>query len=93
MRYGKPDGNQAAIVGALRRAGFAVRILSVVGDGFPDLIVAWAGGQILLEVKRPGETLRPNQEAFFRSWPGPKAVVHSEIEALETVLSEKRKAA
>jgi len=51
MRYAnRIDENQNEIVKALRKAGAYVRIISQ-GDGIPDLLVAYKGFTILMEVK------------------------------------------
>ena len=51
MRAARIDANQPEIVAALRKAGAFVQILSAVGQGVPDLLVAFAGKWSLLEVK------------------------------------------
>jgi hypothetical protein len=72
------DGPQAGIVKALRKAG---RRVEVIGDPV-DLLVGWPGHNMLLEVKAAKGELTEAQEEFFATWPGPKAVVRTEAEAL-----------
>ena len=55
MRAARVDENQPEIVAALRRAGAFVQILSSVGQGVPDLLVAYQGRWSLLEVKDSGK--------------------------------------
>jgi hemin uptake protein HemP len=45
------DGNQGAIVEALRAAGAWVRSTAMVHDGFPDLIVCHKGVLYMMECK------------------------------------------
>ena len=40
---GKIDGNQTAVVQALRAAGMTVWITSAMGNGAPDLVCGWRG--------------------------------------------------
>lgn len=51
MRAAKVDANQAEIVAALRKAGAFVQVTSAVGQGFPDLVVAFNGRWLALECK------------------------------------------
>ena len=39
MKHGRVDGNQTAIVEALRRVGCSVQPISDLGHGIPDLLV------------------------------------------------------
>jgi Holliday junction resolvase len=52
-RAAKQDGNQAAIVAALRVRGVIVVDLSRLGFGVPDLLCGCHGRTALLEVKLP----------------------------------------
>jgi len=79
-RRARVDRNHAEIVKALRAAGRRVLDLSRVGQGCPDILVAWGGGLILMEIKAPGGRLTPQQVAFAQQWR--VVVVHSVAEAL-----------
>lgn len=79
------DGNQTAIVMALRAHGWSVLSLSTVGKGCPDLLVGAQSLNILLEVKMPKGKLRPKQEAFTQSWHGQCATVTSAEDAVTMV--------
>lgn len=87
----KTDMNHAEIVRALRQAGCSVLDLSRVGGGCPDLLVARAGYNVLIEVKRPkakgdsGGRLTPEQEVFMQMWRGKAVVVDSVDAALKAV--------
>jgi len=89
-RAGRVDANQAGIVAALRKAGATVQILAAVGDGCPDLLAGYRGGNWLLEVKdgmQPpsGRLLTPAQREWHRTWRGQKVVVESVAEALQAI--------
>ncbi len=79
------DGNQTAIIKALRAERCTVLSLSTVGKGCPDLLVGVAGLNILLEVKLPKGKLRGSQEAFRLRWNGQCATVTSAEDAVKMV--------
>lgn len=84
------DGNQAAIVSALRAAGASVQSLAAVGGGCPDLLVGHRGRNYLLEVKNPAQRpserrLRRTQVCWHGVWTGQVVVVHTPEEALEAI--------
>lgn len=81
----KTDANQAEIVAALRKAGATVTITARLGNGFPDLVVGRNGATYLLEVKKPGAKLTPDEARFFCEWAGHCTVVRSPEEALQAV--------
>lgn len=82
---GRVDANHAAIVAALRAVGCSVLSLAGLGGGVPDLLVGVRGRTMLLEVKCPGEALRPLQSEWLRSWRGQWEVVDSVGGALAAV--------
>lgn len=84
-KYGKTDGNQTKVVEALRKAGLSVRITSMLGDGFPDLVVSgnyapyWnkiiKTKTVLIELKDPSQPpskrkLTPDEQKFHNEWRG-----------------------
>lgn len=84
-RAAKVDDNQARIVATLRAAGVQVRVLSAVGEGFPDLLTYHGGVLRLVEVKDGAKVpskqkLTAAQERMAQVWP--MLVVHDEREAL-----------
>jgi len=90
-RAARVDANQAAIVEALRAAGYSVQSLAAVGEGVPDLLVGACGVNVLLEVKDgskpPSERkLTPDQERWHTAWRGRVSVVKTPEEALLAVL-------
>ena len=91
MRYAnRIDENQNEIVKALRKAGAYVRIISQ-GDGIPDLLVAYKGYTILMEVKDGDKVpsarkLTEAEQKFFDEWTGGLLVIVNSVdEALETL--------
>lgn len=85
-RAAKVDDNQASIVDCLRRAGVEVRVMSAVGEGFPDLLTLYKGVLRLIEIKdgaKPpsAQKLTNVQQAMALVWP--IVVVRDEREALE----------
>lgn len=86
-RSGRRDANHVEIREALRACGRKVLDLGSVGGGCPDLLVAWPGGMVLLEVKdgaKPpsARKLTPDEETFHRAWGAHVRVVTSVAEAL-----------
>ena len=89
-RAAKVDGNHGQIVSALRKAGIAVKSLAQVGGGLPDLLAAFRGRTVLLEVKLPGEKLNQMQQEFHATWPGVVKVVTTPEEAVLAVVEAAR---
>lgn len=85
-RAARTDGNQIAVVDALRHAGATVQILAAVGAGCPDLLVGYRGQNYLLEVKdgrKPPSKRRltMDEARWVASWAGSVAIVNSVKEA------------
>ena len=75
MRGKRIDANQNEVVLALRKLGFSVAITSMVGKGFPDLVVGKNGTNWLFELKDGSKTpsqkkLTPDEQKFFDGWRG-----------------------
>jgi hypothetical protein len=79
---GKVDGNQQAVIDALKAAGWQVLVLSAVGDGVPDLLGYHSirGVWRLIEVKQRRGTLTKDQIKFAYTWP--VVIVRNEAEAM-----------
>ena len=77
-RAAKRDGNEAAIVDALRAQGFNVERMS--GVGLPDLLLSKGGQMWVAEVKMPKGRFKPAQVAFKARWTGPPILVLRTIE-------------
>ena len=78
-QHGRKDNNHDEIVDALRRVGASVQSLASVGDGCPDVLVAFRGWHVL-EIKdgsKPpsARKLTDAEEAWHLVF-GEKATVH-----------------
>jgi len=87
----KVDKNQASVVKTLRDYGADVHLLHMVGAGIPDLLVAYEGHTILMEVKDgPDKKFTPDQIKFIAGWKGGHLYrVNSSEEAIEVLKSLK----
>lgn len=85
MSTKRVDANQTAIVEALRGVGASVLSLAALGNGVPDLLVAFRGQCYLLECKSKDGKLTPDQWAWIFMWKGDVAVVRSADEALKAI--------
>jgi len=87
----KVDKNQATVVKALRDYGADVHLLHMVGAGIPDLLVAYEGQTILMEVKDGADKkFTPDQIKFIAGWKGGHLYrVNSSEEALDVLKSLK----
>jgi len=87
----KVDKNQAVVVKALRDNGADVYLLHMVGKGIPDLLVAYEGHTILIEVKDGADKVfTPDQIKFIAGWKGGHLYrVNSSEEALDVLKSLK----
>ena len=74
MIAAKVDANQAEIVRYLRAIpGCKVAITSMVGNGFPDIVVGWMGRNYLFEIKDGAKPpskrkLTPAERKFHKQW-------------------------
>lgn len=92
------DANHGDVVSALRRAGIAVKSLAAVGDGCPDLLCAFRGVTVLLEVKNPDAArgaaqamkLTAAETEFIATWPGLVYVVTDPMEAVRLIVEAAR---
>lgn len=88
MAYAKKvDKNQGDVVKALRKMGADVFLLHMVGGGIPDLMVAYAGQTILIEVKDgPDKKLTPQQLELFANWKGGQLARVNSVQEAEELL-------
>lgn len=73
-RIHRTDGNHAETVELFRKAGWSARSTAMVGDDFPDIVVAKHGFTAVVEVKLgrwPSERKLTEGQAEFRDgWQG-----------------------
>lgn len=87
-RAAKKDANHQEIVSALLRLGFSVMDTAAVGQGFPDLVVARAGVNFLVEIKDGGKPpsarrLTRDQIEFHSRWASRIVMLYSVEEAVQ----------
>lgn len=85
MRAYRVDSNQKDIVTALRNEGYSVQHLHSVGAGCPDILVGYAGINVLIEIKEGDGKLTPAQVVWHSTWQGQIAVAKDKQEAIEVV--------
>jgi len=64
------DANQAQIVEAFRERGAVVDITARVGNGFPDIVVNYAGLFAVVEIKTETGKLRAIQNRWYNTHHG-----------------------
>lgn len=88
-KYGRIDANQTLIVRDLRKIGATVAITSMVGGGFPDIVVGWRGKNFGFEIKDPSAALSDrrltkDEKDFHGMWQGQIC----KVETMEEILLE-----
>ena len=92
-RAAKVDGNQAAIVAALRKIGASVSPTHMIGGGFPDLVVGFRQRSVLFELKDPAQPpskrkLTDDEAVWFGNWRGEAYVIETAEEAIAILMKE-----
>ena len=82
----KPDENQPVIISALEKAGALVHDMSLMGSGFPDLLVGYRSCFYLLEVKVGKRKLNKLQVPFHEKRHGYNIYIVSSPEEAFAVL-------
>jgi len=90
MRHRKIDHNQREIVAALRRIGASVALLSMVGNGVPDIAVGFRKLNWFFEIKhgdkpKSRKQLTPKEKNFHKSWQGQIAIVENWQDAFRVI--------
>lgn len=80
-RAARKDDNQTLIVKQLRQLGYSVYITSMVGKGFPDLVIGKRNKNYLVELKdgsKPpsARKLTDDEAKFIEGWQGTIIVAH-----------------
>lgn len=80
----RADKNQPQVVQWFRQLGARVHHTHTLGRGFPDLLVAWRGYNLLVEVKDANGVLTDDEAAWHADWPGQVAIVRTleDVQAL-----------
>lgn len=84
-RNARVDRNHQEIVTAFRKLGASVLSLANLGRGVPDLLVAWCGVTMLVEVKTPKGKENDLQKEWAESWQGQIFIVR-DVEGALTVV-------
>lgn len=71
----RTDYNQKLIVEQLRKLGVSVAITSMMGKGFPDLVLGYQNKNFLIELKdgakpKSQKGLTMDEAKFFTAWKG-----------------------
>ena len=71
----RTDDNQKLIVDQLRKLGVSVAITSMMGKGFPDLVLGYQNKNFLIELKdgakpKSQKGLTMDEAKFFTAWKG-----------------------
>lgn len=87
-RAAKKDLNHNDVAGYLEDKGFTVLDLSRVGNGCPDMAVSYMQQNCrqftaLVEVKKPGGKLNPEQKKVRAGWQGAYVVAETGPQAYE----------
>lgn len=74
-RIARTDDNQQLIVKQLRQLGCSVAITSMIGKGFPDLVIGYKDKNFLVELKdgskpKSQKGLTMDEAKFFTAWKG-----------------------
>ena len=84
-RNARVDSNHTEIVAAFRKLGASVLSLANLGRGVPDLLIAWCGVTMMVEVKAPKGKETEDQLQFFEGWQGQIFIVR-DTEGVLTVV-------
>lgn len=86
-RTHRPDGNRNEIVAAFERLGWTVFNTGMVGEGFPDMVVAYNSPNInyepryyvkaLVEIKNGNAGYTTKEKSFMEKYPGLVTTVRS----------------
>jgi len=86
-RRGRTDANQTEIVKVFRKLGFSVAVTSMIGQGFPDIIIGKHKCNWLIEIKDGKKVLSQrdltdDEEKFISNWKGSVFLVETIEQAI-----------
>jgi Holliday junction resolvase len=86
-RRGRTDANQKEIVKVFRKLGFSVAITSMVGSGFPDIVIGKHKWNWLVEIKDGKKVLSErdltdDEKKFISEWKGSVYIVETVEQAI-----------
>ena len=90
MRAKRVDANQKKIVEQLRKIGASVTVTSMIGEGFPDVVVGFRGKNFLIEIKDESKSpsqrkLTPDEQRWHLRWRGQAAICKNFDEILDII--------
>ena len=90
MRAKRVDANQKKIVEQLRKIGASVTVTSMMGEGFPDVVVGFRGKNFLIEIKDESKSpsqrkLTPDEQRWHLRWRGQAAICKNFDEILDII--------
>ena len=90
-RAARVDANQPQVVNELRHMGVSVAHTHQLGNGFPDLVCAKWGVNLLVELKDPSQPpshqrLTPDEHRFLDGWRGPILIARTSEEIYNRLL-------
>ena len=91
----RTDSNHTEVIKALRAIGACVYSTAIVGQGFPDLAVAFRGDTYLLEIKDGNKPpskrqLTDKERQFWLGFKGRGGIVLSADDAIALVLAGRK---
>jgi hypothetical protein len=91
---GRPDANQAEIVGVYESLFCGVIDTHKLGFGFPDILLHYSGWCGPREIKTEDGELNAAQRTFARDWKGPKIkIIRTMQQAIDDVQEVRRRMA
>lgn len=84
-RAAKVDANHGEIVAALQKIGASVQSLAQIGQGCPDVLVAFRNAMFLLEIKSGKGKPNELQKRWHITWCAPVHVVYTPDDALRAI--------
>jgi len=90
-RDARTDGNQKEVTKQLRQMGCTVAITSMLGEGFPDIVVGYNGRNYLLELKDPAQPpskrkLTPDEKDWHEKWRGSVHIIITAQQAMDMMM-------